>query len=134
LAGGGYGESTRLAGHNLLLPGGWLQLGFIRVKTSFDIDLAGEWIGHYPGHFDEVIRIAQVGDQVEAVKITGDDYVPAGATTWRASLRTFQGEGQIAEEEFNHPRFIPGRLIIVNPERIIFRWENCGEVEFRRDE
>jgi hypothetical protein len=98
------------------------------------IDLAGEWIGHYPGHFDEVIRIAQDGDQVEAVKVTGDDYVPAGATTWRADLSTFLGEGQIAEEEFNHPRFIPGRLIVLNQERIIFRWENCGEVEFRRDE
>ena len=96
--------------------------------------LAGEWIGHYPGHFDEVIRINQHGDAVEAVKITGDDYVPAGATTWRASLRTLRGEGQIAEEEFIRPRFVPGRLIIVNQERIIFRWENCGEVEFRRDE
>ena len=98
------------------------------------ISLAGEWIGHYPGHFDEVIRINQRGDHVEAVKITGDDYVPAGATTWRASLRTMTGEGQIAEEEYIHPRFIPGQLTIVNPERIIFRWENCGEVEFRKDE
>jgi hypothetical protein len=98
------------------------------------ISLAGEWIGHYPGHFDEVIRIEQLGDKVEAVKVTGDDYVPAGATTWRASLRTCRGEGQIAEEEFIRPRFIPGQLIIVNQERIIFRWENCGEVEFRRDE
>lgn len=107
-------------------------LGLDRVKKR--ISLAGEWIGHYPGHFDEVIRIDQKGDEIEAVKITGDDYVPAGATTWKASLSTLQGEGQIAEEEFNHPRFIPGRLIIVNHERIIFRWENCGEVEFRRDD
>jgi len=98
------------------------------------VSLNGEWIGHYPGHFDEVIRIDQRGDEVEAVKITGDDYVPAGATTWRASLQTLRGEGQIAEEEFIRPRFIPGRLIIVNQERIIFRWENCGEVEFRRDD
>ncbi len=98
------------------------------------IILEGEWIGHYPGHFDEVVRIDQHGEEVEAVKITGDDFVPAGATTWRASLRTLRGEGQIAEEEFKHPRFIPGRLTILNPERIIFRWDNCGEVEFRRDE
>jgi hypothetical protein len=104
------------------------------VKLKERIHLAGEWIGHYPGHFDEVIRIDQRGDELEAVKITGDDYVPAGATTWRASLRTLKGEGQIAEEEFIHPRFIPGQLIIVNHERIIFRWENCGEVEFRKDD
>jgi hypothetical protein len=98
------------------------------------ISLEGEWIGHYPGHFDEVIRIAQDGDQVEAIKITGDDYVPAGQVTWRANLSTLKGEGQIAEHDFLHPRFIPGTLVVLNPERIIFRWEDCGEVEFRKDE
>ncbi|HEV2393955.1 MAG TPA: Cyclin D1-binding domain-containing protein [Verrucomicrobiae bacterium] len=98
------------------------------------IELQGEWIGHYPGHFDEVIRIDRHGEEVEAVKITGDDYVPAGAVTWKANLRTLRGKGQIAENEFVRPRFIPGRLIIINPERIIFRWENCGEVEYRKDD
>jgi len=102
--------------------------------VTTELDLTGEWIGHYPGHFDEVIRIDQSEDTVEAVKITGDDYVPAGAITWRASLRTLSGEGQIAEKEFVNPRFVPGRLTVVNEERIIFRWQNCGEVEFRRDD
>ena len=49
------------------------------------INLADEWIGHYAGHFDEVIRITQNGDQLEAIKVTGDDFVPAGAVTWNAS-------------------------------------------------
>ena len=98
------------------------------------MNLAGEWIGHYPGHFDEVIRIRQHDDELEAIKITGDDFVPAGALTWRANLRTLEGEGQLAEREFLNPRFVPGKLTIVSADRIVFRWENCGEVEFRRDE
>jgi hypothetical protein len=40
----------------------------------------------------------------------------------------------VAEREFRNPRFIPGRLMILNDERIVFHWEQCGEVEFRRDE
>ncbi len=103
------------------------------VKTN-RIDLSGEWIGHYPGHFDEVIRIVQNGDYVEAIKITGDDYVPAGEITWRATLRNLKGEGQIAARDFQNPHFVPGRLELVNDERIIFHWENCGEVEYRRDD
>ncbi len=99
-----------------------------------EITLTGEWIGHYPGHFDEVIRIQQDGDCLEAVKITGDEYVPAGAITWRVNLRTLKGEGQIAEQEFRHPRFVPGRLKVLSPDRIVFRWEQCGEVEYRRDD
>ena len=98
------------------------------------LDLSGEWLGFYTGHFDEVVRICQQGEYVEAVKITGDEYVPAEEVTFRANLRTGSGEGQIAEREFRNARFVPGRLTIINPDRFLFTWENCGEVEFRRDE
>jgi hypothetical protein len=106
----------------------------VRARLAGPIDLSGEWIGHYPGHFDEVISISQRGDEIEAVKITGDDFVPAGAVTWKANSRTGVGEGQIAEREFRNPRFIPGRLTVLNPERIVFRWEQCGSVEYRKDD
>ena len=49
------------------------------------MDLTGEWIGHYPGHFDEVIRIDQAAETVEAVKITGDDYVDRKSTRLNSS-------------------------------------------------
>jgi hypothetical protein len=98
------------------------------------IDLNGEWLGFYTGHFDEVVRITQTGDYVEAVKITGDDYVPADEVTWRANIRTGLGEGQIAEREFRNPRFVSGHLKVLSPDRLVFTWEKCGEVEFRRDD
>jgi hypothetical protein len=98
------------------------------------VNLEGEWIGYYPGHYDEVVRIVRHGEELECVKVTGDEYVPAGAVTWRASLRTLRGEGQVAEHEFRNPRFVAGELEIAGPERITFRWENCGEVEFRKDD
>ena len=98
------------------------------------LDLSGEWLGYYTGHFDEVVRIKQNGEYVEAVKVTGDDYVPADEITWRANIRTGRGEGQIAEREFRNARFVPGRLKVISPSKLIFTWENCGEVEFRRDD
>jgi hypothetical protein len=103
-------------------------------RSTGPVNLSGEWIGHYPGHYDEVIRINQTGEEIEAVKITGDDFVPAGAITWRANARTGSGQGQIAEREFRNPRFIPGRLTVLTTERIVFRWEKCGSVEYRKDD
>jgi hypothetical protein len=103
----------------------------VNVKA---IDLSGEWLGFYTGHFDEVVRITQRGDWIEAIKITGDDFVPAEEITFRANVTTGRGEGQIAEREFRNARFVPGTLKIVNEDKIVFRWEQCGEVEFRRDE
>lgn len=103
-------------------------------RKAKQIDLSGEWLGFYTGHFDEVVRIRQQGDFVEAVKVTGDEYVPADEVTFRADLRSGLGEGQIAEHEFRNARFVPGRLLVIDQNRFLFHWENCGEVEFRRDE
>ena len=104
------------------------------MKPDPFISLAGEWIGRYPGHFDETILIRQDGPRLEAIKITGDEHVPAGEITWRADLRSLQGEGQVAGREFHRPRFVPGRLEIIRPDLIVFHWENAGAVEYRRDD
>jgi hypothetical protein len=101
---------------------------------SIKANLTGEWVGYYTGHYDEFVRIVQKGDVIEAVKITGDDFVPADEITWRANVNTGYGEGQIAEREFRNPRFVPGKLKVLDEDRIVFSWMNCGEVEFRRDE
>ncbi|HYE31480.1 MAG TPA: Cyclin D1-binding domain-containing protein [Methylomirabilota bacterium] len=104
------------------------------APVASSIDLSGEWLGFYTGHYDEVVKIVQRGDQVEAIKITGDEYVPAEEVTFRANLRTGDGMGQVAEKEFRNARFVPGKLDIINEDKIVFHWFNCGSVEFRRDE
>ena len=98
------------------------------------VNLSGEWIGHYTGHFDEVVRITQFGDHVEAVKVTGDDHVPAGEMTWWANLRSKRGQGRVAELEFRNPRFVPGRIVIVDENHLVFHWAGVGSVEYRRDD
>jgi hypothetical protein len=99
-----------------------------------NVDLTGEWVGHYTGHFDEFIRIELKGEMWVATKITGDDFVPADEITWRAHKKDGRGEGQISEREFRNHRFVPGQLTVQSRDRIVFAWENCGEVEFRRDD
>ena len=66
--------------------------------------------------------------------MTGDDHVPAGEITWQADLRTGRGEGQVAEEEFRRPRFVPGRLEVLGSDRLVFHWDGIGSVEYRRDD
>lgn len=96
--------------------------------------LAGEWIGNYRGHFEEVIRLELVDHLWVATKITGDENVPAGEITWRVDPSTFVGEGQIAGEGFTQPRFIPGHLQLLAPDRILFHWQDLGRVEYRKDD
>jgi hypothetical protein len=85
-------------------------------------------------HFDQVVKITQLGEEIVAVKITGDEHVPGGAVTFRANVRTGAGEGQVAEKEYRNACFVPGKLEIAGPDRIAFTWENCGRVEFRKDD
>jgi hypothetical protein len=103
-------------------------------KLAQGINLNGEWIGFYRGHYDQVVKITQSGEEVVATKVTGDEHVPGGCVTFRANLMTGVGEGQVAEKEYRNACFVPGKLEIVNPERIVFTWENCGKVEFRKDD
>lgn len=114
--------------------GNMIQASQTTQNAAKEINLNGEWIGHYRGHYDQVVKITQQGEEVVAVKITGDEHVPGGAVTFRANIKTGVGEGQVAEKEFRNPCFVPGKLEIVNAERIVFTWENCGKVEFRKDE
>jgi hypothetical protein len=103
-------------------------------SPSLQPNLIGEWIGKYHGHFEEVIRIDLMKGKWIATKITGDENVPAGEITWHVDSSTYIGEGQIAGQGFLQPCFIPGHLEILSPERIVFHWDELGNVEYRRDD
>lgn len=102
--------------------------------SNMGIMLKGEWIGNYRQNFEEVIRIDQTGEDLIAVKVTGDEYVPAEEITWRANLRTGKGEGQVAEYEFRNPKFVPGELEVLDDSNIVFTWHGVGSVTYRRDD
>ncbi len=97
------------------------------------LDLTGEWIGFYPGHFDEVVSVVKRDGCWEATKITGDDYVPAGEISWRVQIDTLKGVGQIAGHGFRDPTWVSGHLTILDADHICFTWNHLGSVEFRRD-
>jgi hypothetical protein len=106
------------------------------MKTNVQtVDLTGDWIGFYEGHHDEVVRVTQSENQIEAIKVTGDTHVPAGEITFRAELDGTEGrgEGQVASEDFHNPRFIPGHLHVIDGDHFEFTWSGLGTVEFRRD-
>jgi hypothetical protein len=97
--------------------------------------LTGEWIGHYEGHFDQVIRVEIDKNFLVARKVTGDDYVPAGEVTFCVNIdNPRDAAGIIAEAEYRNVRAVPGRLEVINPERMVFHWQGCGSVEFRKDD
>lgn len=86
----------------------------------------GRWVGDYPSG-PEVVEIQQIGPILQAVKVFGNEYVPAGAVTWRVFLGNMTGEGRIGDRETRVMRFVPGFITIVNRDRIRFTWERAEE-------
>ena len=88
-------------------------------------DLRGEWLGKgyncpdengVPVRLDELVSIAQTGRQVIATKITGDDCVGAGETTWKGEIygNKIRGEMFGTTRLSTTPISFPAELLIVN--------------------
>ncbi|XP_047333861.1 protein EXECUTER 1, chloroplastic-like [Impatiens glandulifera] len=135
---------------NHLVLSGLTTFNRIEVPTSSD-PLNGLYIGSHGLYASEVIHLRhkfgqwqdvgsssetenlQFYEYVEAVKLTGDPYVPAGQVAFRAKIgKTYQlphkgiipeefgvvaryrGQGRLAEPGFKNPRWVDGELVILD--------------------
>ena len=82
----------------------------------------GKWIGHYPDMLQE-IEIVQKDSFLLAIKLTdAGSYVRSGDITWRICLSNMVAEGAMAEIDGSNHRFIPGKITVINNDKIKFTW------------
>nr|KYP63079.1 hypothetical protein KK1_017644 [Cajanus cajan] len=122
----------------------------IEIPTSLD-PLNGLYIGSLGLYSSEVIQLScryghwqeddgakkpsdfEFYEYVEALKLTGDPYVPAGQVAFRAKvgkryqlphegiipkefglIARYKGQGRLAEPRFQNPRWVDGELVILD--------------------
>ncbi|XP_071733666.1 protein EXECUTER 1, chloroplastic-like [Rutidosis leptorrhynchoides] len=109
-----------------------LYVGAHGIYTSEVIQLKRKF-GQWPEDGSTKFSKLEFYEYVEAVKITGDPYVPAGQVAFRAKVGTkyqlphrgiipeefgviarYRGQGRLADPGFQNPRWVDGELVILD--------------------
>jgi hypothetical protein len=128
---------------------------YCKPSNKYSHFQSGLYIGAYGLYSSEVIQMRRRYGQwqedgraketpdlefyeyVEALKLTGDPYVPAGQVAFRAKvgkryqlphkgiipeefgvIARYKGEGRLAEPGFQNPRWVDGELVILDGKHI----------------
>lgn len=139
---------------NLQVLSGSTTFNRIEISSSTD-PLNGLYIGTHGLYTSEVIHLRrkfghwnvdggskehsdlEFYEYVEAVKLTGDPYVPAGQVAFRAKIgkryqlphkgiipeefgviARYKGQGRLAEQGYKKPRWVDGELVILDGKHI----------------
>ena len=116
--------------------GGFGYFVMIRPLYLADLpssDLTGIWIGDYRTHGDEWVQVSLASGEYQAIKLTGDPFVPAGELTWRTTGGRAAVEVQCAEQGFKEPWFEPADPLLVSAKALEFKVTRLQFVlKFRR--
>lgn len=106
------------------------------LPASKLFDLNGEWIAIGYPEVDQIrIRVRQVGNKVEAIKLTsGTSYVPAGAVTWFGTYtdNSFLGKIQAADDGFTNRRLVEVIIRVLDNRHLVVTMISDDPVTGRR--
>jgi outer membrane protein OmpA-like peptidoglycan-associated protein len=103
-------------------------------------DLNGEWQADFTLDNSatklkrEKVMVQQIGDKIIATKITGDEFVPAGKVTVRATYggTSFPAEQACAESGYKNPYFSPITITILDARHFKATGGCSGNVTWER--
>lgn len=110
---------------------------FQNAPPGSRLDLNGEWQGQFtvnqPSLKIEKVMIQQIGDQITATKITGDEFVPAGKVTVRGAYNAnpFSAEQVCADAGYTNTRWIKASITILDRNHLKLEG-GCGETRWER--
>jgi len=91
-------------------------------------DLSGQWKAVYGSHGIETVFITQRGYYLTAVKVTGDENVPAGKPTFNITLCESRKEGfgqiHLADKGYQNVRWGRATAVISDDDHFILVWNH----------